>query len=127
MKCVMEEIAERAQKIFDETYTVADILKGNTIEMHQECWDIANHMFRRKKMIPMNYEKAWVVVEKLRDDNVVIAEFDDIDLAAEFVENKAQEDAKKDFPENTYFDEIQEEWWEAVEEAHTYYTIEERG
>lgn len=60
----MEEIAERAQKIFDETYTVADILKGNTIEMHQECWDIANHMFRRKKM-----EKIAEAIDEFRSKN----------------------------------------------------------
>lgn len=38
----MSEIAEEADKIFHEMFSVKDILKGNTIEMHKEAWDIAN-------------------------------------------------------------------------------------
>lgn len=69
---------------------------------------------------------TYVVIEKLRNDNVAIGEFGDPDSAAEFVEDRARADAKKDFPEGTHFEDIQEEWWEALEEALTYYTIEER-
>ena len=42
----MKEIAEKADEIFKDTYSVHDILVGNTIEMHQECWDVANHMLK---------------------------------------------------------------------------------
>ena len=41
----MTEIAERAQEIFDELFTTADILKGDSIAMHKETWDLAKKEF----------------------------------------------------------------------------------
>ncbi len=37
----MEEIEEEQQKVFNEMFSVADILKGNNIEMHKEARKIA--------------------------------------------------------------------------------------
>ena len=42
----MTEIAEKAQEIFNDTYSVHDILVGDNVAMHQECWDVANHMLK---------------------------------------------------------------------------------
>lgn len=39
----MKEIADRADVIFKEMYTVQDILKGNTIDMYKEAWNIARY------------------------------------------------------------------------------------
>jgi len=41
----MAEIAERSQEIFDEMFTVADILKGDSIAMHKETWLLAKKEF----------------------------------------------------------------------------------
>ena len=38
-----KEIGDRADIIFKETYTVQDILKGDTIAMHGESWDRARY------------------------------------------------------------------------------------
>ena len=67
-----------------------------------------------------------IVYESIGNHSVMVGSFDNPDFAAEFVENRAQEDARSTFPEGTEFDDIQEEWWEAVELALTYYSIEER-
>lgn len=75
----------------------------------------------------MYEEKCWVVMESVGNYAKEVGRFDNIDSAAEFLENKAREDAKKEFPEDTLFEEIQEEWWEALDLAASYYTIEERG
>ncbi len=39
----MKEIGNRADVIFKEMYSVEDILKGNTIDMHSEAWSRARY------------------------------------------------------------------------------------
>jgi len=41
MQPTMEEIAKRSDKIFDDMFSVEDILKGDSIEMHKETWLLA--------------------------------------------------------------------------------------
>ncbi len=45
-----DEIAEEQEKVFDELFTVDDIKKGNTVEMHQEARKIAINNLKEKDM-----------------------------------------------------------------------------
>ena len=44
----MKQIAERQEIVFEELYTVEDILKGDIIAMHQEAWRVAREQLRKE-------------------------------------------------------------------------------
>ena len=46
----MKEINDKAQEIFRHIYSSHDILVGNTVEMHKECWDTARYMLEGLEM-----------------------------------------------------------------------------
>ena len=46
----MKEINDKAQEIFKDTYSTLEILEGNSIEMHKECWDIARYILEGSGM-----------------------------------------------------------------------------
>ena len=44
----MKEIAERAEKVFDELFTIEQVLKGNNVLMHKEAWDLAHKQLKEE-------------------------------------------------------------------------------
>jgi len=69
--------------------------------------------------------KIYAVMEMSGNFAHTLEEFEDRDLASEFVMNKAMKDAKEVFEEGTHFEEVQEEFEEELENALSYYSIDE--
>ena len=70
----MKEINDKAQEIFKDTYSTLEILEGDTVEMHKECWDIARYILEgsgmNDELILSNY-KIGDTVYYMRDCKIV--------------------------------------------------------
>ena len=67
----------------------------------------------------------YVVMESVGNFAHTLEEFDNRDSAAEFMLDKATDDAREEFIEGTHPDDIPEHEWEiALENALNYYSIE---
>ncbi len=43
------EVAERARKIFDKVYTIHDIIVGDNVAMHKECYEEAIRQLKEEQ------------------------------------------------------------------------------
>ena len=51
----LEQINKRAIQIFDETYSIEDIVKGNTLDMQRECFEKAREQLQKEEAEQYNH------------------------------------------------------------------------